>query len=83
MKTAEDIIRQPKYNELKNLVLICEAMDEYAKEVAIVALVKAQKEIEDLKQKVKHNAEGWQNAVAEKDGWKEQAAKLHLELKTK
>jgi hypothetical protein len=30
MKTPEEIIRQPKYNSLVNLVLICEAMEEYA-----------------------------------------------------
>ena len=30
VKTAEDVIRQPKYTGLKNLVLICGAMDEYA-----------------------------------------------------
>lgn len=29
-KTAEEIIRQDKYKKLANLVLICEAMDEYA-----------------------------------------------------
>ncbi len=30
MKTAEDIIRKDKYSDLKNLVLICDAMDEFA-----------------------------------------------------
>jgi hypothetical protein len=30
MKTADEIIRQPKYASLKNLVLICQAMDEHA-----------------------------------------------------
>lgn len=28
-------------------------------------------EIEELKEKIKHNAEGWQNAVAEKNTWKD------------
>jgi len=43
---AENIIRQPKYsNKLKNLVLICEAMDEFAE-----ALIKENKE---LKKKLK------------------------------
>ncbi len=31
--SAEKILRQEKYASLKNLVLICEAMEEYAKEV--------------------------------------------------
>lgn len=31
MKTAEDILREnKKYHSLQNLVLICEAMDEFA-----------------------------------------------------
>ena len=30
VKIPEDVVRQPKYAGLKNLVLICEAMDEYA-----------------------------------------------------
>ena len=30
MKTPEEVLRQPKYKGLKNLVLICEAMEEYA-----------------------------------------------------
>ena len=43
---AENIISQPKYsNKLKNLVLICEAMDEFAE-----ALIKENKE---LKKKLK------------------------------
>ena len=29
---AEEIIRKEKYNELKNLVLICEAMEEFAED---------------------------------------------------
>lgn len=29
---AEEIITQPKYKSLKNLVLICEAMDEFSEE---------------------------------------------------
>lgn len=36
--TAEEIIRQPKYNELKNLILICEAMDEFANAKVLEAL---------------------------------------------
>ena len=36
--TAEEIIRQPKYNELKNLILICEAMDEFAQAKVLEAL---------------------------------------------
>jgi hypothetical protein len=31
MITAETILQQEKYKELKNLVLICEAMDDFAK----------------------------------------------------
>ena len=37
---AEEIIRKPKYEKLKNLVLICEAMDEFAE-----ALIKENKEL--------------------------------------
>jgi len=32
MKTPEDILRQDKYSGLRNLVLICEAMEEYAEQ---------------------------------------------------
>lgn len=71
MKTPEEILQDKKYKSLSNLVLICEAMEDYAREVTIVALAKAQKQIEELNDKIKHNAEGWQNAVKEKDMWKD------------
>lgn len=32
MKTPEQILRQDKYKDLDNLVLICEAMEEYAQQ---------------------------------------------------
>ena len=42
---SEEIIRKPRFKELTNLVLICEAMDEFAE-----ALIEENKE---LKKKLK------------------------------
>jgi mevalonate pyrophosphate decarboxylase len=36
--------------------------------------------IEDLEGKLKHNAEGWQNAVAEKDKYKDRVKELEAEV---
>jgi hypothetical protein len=36
--------------------------------------------IEDLEDKLKHNAEGWQNAVAEKDKYKDRVKELEAEV---
>ena len=54
---AEEIIRKPKYEKLKNLVLICEAMEEYAQ---------SQLEKERAQKEITHSL--WQEGVCPKCG---------------
>ena len=77
MKKPEDILREKKYSELSNLVLICEAMEDYAREVSIVALAKVQKTIELSDGEVKKANEAMHE---ENESLKEAVNKLHIGL---
>ena len=57
MKTPEQILMQPKYKELSKLVLICEAMEEFADQQIANALFKMQKVEEENERLKEENKE--------------------------
>lgn len=59
MKTPEEILRQEKYRRLQNLVLICEAMDEYAQSKAREMVLEYARWYEENSVPEEHQNEDW------------------------
>lgn len=67
MKTPEQILQQEKYKDLKNLVLICEAMEEFATQ----KMPKKLYTVVEFKNDVKYQEHGsfadWENAESARE----------------